>query len=94
MNSKQVILFRPTANVTPDDLQALRDAGFVPIVVQDFNDVKVIDPFTLDSRNAVWRAAIDAIAKHDGMEGVKTRFGRRLSEMLLEMALPTGAVKK
>jgi hypothetical protein len=89
-----VILFRPAANVTPEDLQALRDAGFVPVVVEDFNDVKVIDPFTLDSKNAVWRAAIDAILKADAIEGVKTRFGRRLAELLHEMAVPTGNVKK
>jgi hypothetical protein len=94
MNSKQVILYKPTAKISKDDLLALREAGFVPVGVESFNDVKVIDPFTVDSRNAVWMAAMEAIAKADTTEGAKTKFGRRLSELLSEMALPTGVVTK
>ena len=94
MNSKQVMLYKTKANLSGKDLAALREAGFVPVAVESFDDVKVIDPFTVDSRNAVWMAAMEAIAKADSNEGAKTKFGRRLSELLSDMALPTGKVTK
>ena len=94
MNSKQVMLYKATANIAAADLAALREAGFVPVGVESFDDVKVIDPFTVDSRNAVWMAAMEAIAKADSSEGAKTKFGRRLSELLSDMALPTGKATK
>lgn len=87
--SKQVFLYLSSAKLSHDDLFALREAGFVPIRVNSFNSVKIIDPLLEADRSAVWMAAMEAISKHqkDG-EGPKTMFGRLLAEKLADTSLP------
>lgn len=82
--NKTVFLYRERAKLTPDDMQALRDAGFVPIKVKVFEDVMVLDPLHHASRADVWMAAMEAIAKANPNEGAKTLFGRLLAERLSE----------
>lgn len=79
----QLFLYRPTAALTDADLQALRDAGIIPIQVADFNDVRVVDPLlAAGAGSAVFMAAVQAIAKANASEGAKTLFGRLLAEKL------------
>ena len=40
---KQVFLYKPTAKLDDGDLAALRDADFIPIQVESFDDVKLVD---------------------------------------------------
>ncbi len=82
MNTKQVFLYKSTSILNKEDLDALRSAGFVPVGVESFDDVRVIDPYAVDTRADVWSAAMEAIAKANSIEGVKTLFGRLLSEKL------------
>jgi hypothetical protein len=84
----QVFLYREGAKITPADLSALRDAGFIPVKVAKFDDVRVIDPFVAGNRPAVWQAAVEAIARANDKEGPKTLFGRLLAEKLAETSLP------
>lgn len=78
----QIFMYREGTKLTAADLKALREAGFVPIKVANFDDVRLIDPFVAGERSAVWMAAVEAIAKSDGTEGPKTMFGRLLAEKL------------
>jgi hypothetical protein len=79
----QLFLYRPTAELTEEDLHALRRAGIVPIKVADFDDVRLVDPLIAHgSGSAVFAAAVEAIAKANGNEGPKTLFGKLLAEKL------------
>lgn len=86
--SKQVFLYNTNAKLTKGDLDALREAGFVPIKVANFDDVRVIDPLMDADRNAVWMSAMEAIAKADSNNGPKSIFGRLLAERLCNTNLP------
>lgn len=89
MNDKQVFLYRPTAKLSLGDLAALREAGFIPIKVQRFDDVRLIDPMMTHNRTAVWMAAMEAIANTTpNSEGVKTMFGRLVAEKLADTSVP------
>lgn len=39
----QILLYKPRANLSETDVQRLRDAGFIPLLVQDYDDVKIMD---------------------------------------------------
>lgn len=85
----QVFLYRETAKLTAEDLNALREAGLVPVKVAKFDDVRIIDPLmTAGQGSAVWAAAVEAIAKVStpagNGEGAKTLFGRLLAEKLAD----------
>jgi hypothetical protein len=86
MTAKQVLLYRPGAKLTGPDIQALREAGIIPIKVEKFEDVKVIDPHTAHTRNDVWLSAMEAIARANNNEGPRTIFGRLLAERLANCA--------
>ena len=79
----QLFLYRAAALISADDIAALREAGLVPVKVDSFEDVRLIDPIMANGQaSAVWRAAVEAIAKANDKEGVKTMFGRLLAEKL------------
>ena len=79
----QLFLYRPTASLTDADLQALRDAGIIPIQVADFDDVRLVAPLlAAGSGSAVFMAAMQAIAKANSQEGPRTLFGKLLAEKL------------
>ena len=95
---KQVFLYKRSASLLKSDLDALREAGFVPIRVTEFDEVKVIDPISIASRTEVWMAAMKAIANANTDqargEGPKTLFGRYLSEKLAECSIADVEPKK
>lgn len=64
MNAKQILLYKSPTNLTETDLAALREAGIIAIQVESFDDVKVIDPYTADTRNDVWLSG--TAARHCG----------------------------
>lgn len=83
----QIFLYRDGAELTQQDLTALREAGLVPVKVARFEDVRIIDPLmSAGQGSAVWAAAVEAIAKVStpaaNNEGAKTLFGRLLAEKL------------
>lgn len=80
--SKQILLYLSSAGMTDADLKALRDADIVPIRVNNFSDVRIVDPMSGGERSAVWMAAMEAISKASGKEGPRTMFGRLLAEKL------------
>lgn len=89
-----VFLYLRSSEISPEDLQALREAGLVPVEVDNFDDVKVIGigaaglPPGASVTQAVWRAAMSAIAIADSAAGPKTRFGQRLAELLTKDSTP------
>ena len=59
----QIFLYKEGAKLTAQDLNALREAGFVPVKVAKFEDVRIIDPLVAAGQgSAVWAAAVEAIA--------------------------------
>lgn len=79
----QLFLYRAAALISADDIAALREAGLVPVKVDSFEDVRLVDPIMANGQaSAVWCAAVEAIAKASDKEGVKTMFGRLLAEKL------------
>lgn len=86
MNAKQILLYKSPTNLTDADLAALREAGIIALQVESFDDVKVIDPYTADTRNDVWLSAMEAIAQANSNEGPRTIFGRLLAERLSRCA--------
>lgn len=39
----QVLMYKPEAGLTAQDIERLREAGFIPICVQNYSDIKVLD---------------------------------------------------
>ena len=79
---QQILLYKPGAKLGDQDLQRLRDAGFVPICVDDYADVKLMDVTGAVPAHVVFSAMSDAIANSDQNDGPKTRFGRVLAQKL------------
>lgn len=86
--NKQILLYRKGAGLTNADMDALREAGIVPIRVNRFEDVRVVDPMQYGDKSAVWLAAMQAISQANDKVGVKTLFGRLLAEKLSAVDVP------
>lgn len=84
--SKQVLLYRKGSGLTNADMDALREAGIVPIRVNKFEDVRIIDPMQVADRSVVWAAAIEAIVKANSLTPAKELFGILLAKKLSEAA--------
>ena len=80
--SKQVFLYKPDTSLNASDLAALRDNGFIPIQVNEFDSIKIIDPLNEVDRSAVWLSAMEAISQANNSVGVKHLFGSLLAEKL------------
>ena len=79
-----IFLYTETAKIDAFDLGLLREAGFIPIRVASFDDVKVLDPLVAGERSIVMKAAMEAIFKADSQNGAKTLFGKFLSGKFLD----------
>lgn len=44
MTDKQLLLFPASAKFSEEQLQEMRDAGFVPVRVKDVNAVRIVSP--------------------------------------------------
>ena len=80
--SKQIFLYKEDASLADADLQALREAGFIPMQVKSFDDVKVVDPLNEADQSAVWLSAMEAISKANNVDSVRTLFGSLLAKKL------------
>lgn len=83
MSDKQIFLYTAEAKLTSHALAELRKSGVIPIKVDNFDAVKLIDPLLVADRSVVFDAAIEAIATHGiSNAGPKTLFGSLLSQKL------------
>jgi hypothetical protein len=94
MTAKQILLYKAPTALTQRDMTELNAAGIIALQVESFDDVKVIDPYTADTRNDVWLSAMEAIAKANQSEGPKSIFGRLLAERLAGCAPANTEVPK
>lgn len=82
----QVLLYKPEANISPQDIQRLRDAGFIPLCVTDYADVKMMDiaggaiPF-----QDILVAAMTSLSGNNSVADNRHTFVQRLAARLTEM---------
>jgi|688.fasta_scaffold178354_3 hypothetical protein len=83
----QILLYRGKISLTDAQLQELRDAGYIPICVDDFSDISVMNATGMVPVATIWNSAMDAINGADQTEGARSRFGRLLSQRLTDIFL-------
>lgn len=87
---KTILLYKAGSGISSVDLDALREAGFVPIKVKELTDCKLIDPLIESaSASVVLQAAMKAIVGANKEKGPRTLFGECIAEKLLGIDLPT-----
>jgi len=86
---KQIVLYKAGSGIVAADLDALREAGFIPIRVKCIDDVKVLDPFSDSAdRGLLLNSAMRAIATANKDVGPRTLFGQILAEKMMAVDLP------
>lgn len=82
MANKQILFYKPGTLATKDR-EKLTKAGYVCVESNDFEAYKLVDPCIPQDRMTILKAAMWAItnAGTDG-EGPKTKFGKKLAELL------------
>lgn len=84
-----VLLYKSNVKISDETMQRLLAAGFIPMQVDDVNDVKVLDLAGTIPVSALFGAAIDAIDTADANCGPKTRFGICVSHALRKLIFKT-----
>lgn len=81
----QVLLYKPEAGLAQEDIQRLRDAGFIPLCVADYADVKMMDiaggavPF-----QDVLVAAVTALTGNNSVNDNRLTFVQRLAAKIVD----------
>ena len=76
-----LFLYLKTCKLEKAMLKKLTDAGYIPIAVESFDDVKIVEPLPLRSTNGIIRAAFSTIAESE-WSSVKEKFGNKVARTL------------
>ena len=76
-----LFLYLKSCKLEKPMLKKLQDAGYIPIAVESFDDIKIVDALPIGATNAISRAAFQTIAESD-LGGVKERFGNKIARTL------------
>jgi hypothetical protein len=83
----QIMLYRGNVSLTDGQLTELRVSGYIPIRVDDFSDISVMNATGTIPIATIWNSALEAINSSDETEGPRTRFGRLLAQRLADIFL-------
>ena len=72
----QIFAYLKNAEINDTDLDAVRAAGILPVAVDSFDDIKVIEILPGGEQTVMLRAALKAI--NDGTGSVSERFGKNM----------------
>jgi len=80
---KNIFLYKRDSELSEDDLNALREDGFIPIGVASFDDVKIVDVTAAGNTNDVYGAMVEAFNnKSNHGESTRALFGHNLAKRL------------
>ena len=57
----QLFAYLKTAKISEEDLTAIREAGIIPVAVESFDDIQVIEFIAAGDQNVMIQAALKAI---------------------------------
>lgn len=76
---KPIFLYLKSAKMSRDTLKAIEAAGYLPVQVARFNDVKFVEPVCIQ-RDIINRAARETLEKHSFAD--MSGFGKRILQMM------------
>lgn len=83
MSSKPIFLYLRSAKPTTKDLNALREAGYIPLSVMSFDDVRVVQHETISDGSTLAVEAFRTL-KETGSGGTRELFAQNLTKALLK----------
>ncbi len=76
-----LFLYLKSCKMEKSVLAKLRDAGYLPIAVESFDAIKVVEPLPLAASNSIIRAAFSTIAESE-WSSIKEKFGSKVARIL------------
>ena len=74
-----LFLYLKGTNIGKPAMERLEKAGYIPMEVEDFNSVKVVQPEVMLASDPISQAALNAVLKSSG-DFDKARFGKQVAE--------------
>jgi hypothetical protein len=83
----QLLLHKPNVQLDEAKLAELRAAGFIPVRVESFDDIKVVAATGLVPINSLWHAAMETIENNNQHPALN--FGWRVAKTLKTLFMKT-----
>jgi hypothetical protein len=85
VGAQKIFAYTKDANLSRKSLQRLEEAGYIPVPVENFDCIKLIEPMPDAAAGAILSAALTAIKRHGREYGKSAReeFALALLEALL-----------
>ncbi len=81
MEVAPLFLYLKSSKLHHDSLRTLRDAGYVPIAVESFEDVRVVNALSVTATDPIAQAAFATITS-SYYDAPRTEFGKKVAKVL------------
>jgi ferritin-like protein len=83
---KKIFAYTKAAGLPKRVIRDIADAGYVPVPVENFDCVRLIEPIAEAENSALIKTAFRAIQQSKGYDNVREQFAKMLLDELLKSA--------
>lgn len=76
-----LFLYLKSSEIKPEDLEKLRSEGYVPIGIDSFESVRIVEPLPFLATNTLAHEAFKAISEYPH-SGIHEAFGKKIAKAL------------